>query len=80
MDPIMAAGMRLANVVGTLLAALAVFVIGGGLMFWAFSSFVWALGAGTAVSLAVGGVVGILFGGFVATPFVQRLRRLLQPG
>jgi hypothetical protein len=47
-------------------------------MFLAFSTFVYVLGAGTATSHAVGGVAGFLFGGLVATPFAQRLRRLLR--
>ena len=79
-DPIMVAVARLANLVGTVLAALAVFVTGCGLMFMAFSSFVFVLGAGTAVSHVAGAVLGVFFGGLVAAPFAQRLRRLLRSG
>ena len=76
----MAAVARLASLVGTVLAALAVFVTGCGLMFMAFSSFVFVLGAGTAVSHVAGAVLGVFFGGLVAAPFAQRLRRLLRSG
>ena len=61
-------GMRLVSVIGTFLAAVAGFVTGGGLMFVAFSSFVWPLDP--AVSKVAGAVVGVLFGRLVATPFV----------
>ena len=70
--------MRLVNIIVSAGLALAVFVVGGGLMFLAFSTFDWVLGVGTATSHAVGGVAGFLFGGLVATPFAQRLRRLLR--
>jgi hypothetical protein len=70
--------MRLVNIVVSAGLALAVFVVGGGLMVLASSSFVWVLGAGTDTSHAVGGVAGLLFGGLVATPFALRLRRLLR--
>jgi hypothetical protein len=55
--------MRLVNIVVSAGLALAVLVVGGGLMVLAFSSFVWVLGAGTDTSHAVGGVAGLLFGG-----------------
>jgi hypothetical protein len=53
-------------------------VLGAGLMYAAFSSLVWALGASTGASMAAGAAAGILTGGIVAMPFVQRLRRLLE--
>ena len=70
--------MRLANIVATAFAALLVFVVGGGAWFVAFSSLIWLLTWSLPVGYGVGAVTGVLFGGLVATPLVQRLRRLLR--
>ncbi len=67
--------MRLANIIASALAALAVFVISGVLMFTAFASLVWSLGASEPLSYVVGAAVGILTGGLIATPLAQRARR-----
>ncbi len=70
--------MRLANIVATACAALLVFVVGGGAWFMAFGSLIWLLTFSVPVGYGVGAVTGVLFGGLVATPFVQRLRRILR--
>ena len=72
----MADRMRIANTVASALAAFVVFVVAGGLAFTAFASLVWAFSANIPLSYFAGAVVGILTGGLVATPFVQRVLRL----
>ena len=70
--------MRLANILATACAALLVFVVGGGAWFMAFSALVFVLTESLPVGYCVGAVTGVLFGGLVATPLAQRLRRLLR--
>ena len=70
--------MRLANIVATTCAALLVFVVGGGAWFVAFSSLIFVLTFSFPVGYGVGAVTGVLFGGLVATPLFQSLRRLLK--
>lgn len=70
--------MRLANIVATACVALLVFVVGAGAWYMAFSTLIFVLTSSLAVGQGVGAVTGILFGGLVTTPLIQRLRRLLE--
>jgi hypothetical protein len=59
-----------ARSIARLCAALLVFSVGGGMMFVALSSLVWALTFSVGVANVVGAVAGVLFGGLVSWPFV----------
>ncbi len=66
------------NIIASAVAALAVFAVVGMLIFMAFASFVWSLGASVPLSYVAGAAMGILTGGLIATPLVQRVLRLLR--
>ncbi|MBA2713364.1 MAG: hypothetical protein H0U55_07410 [Rubrobacteraceae bacterium] len=64
------------NIIASAVAALVVCVVAGGFTFTAFASLVWAFSANIPLSYFAGAVVGILTGGLIATPLVQRVLRL----
>ena len=74
----MSTAVLLANIVATACVSVLVFVVAGGAWFLAFSSLIWSFTVDTTVSYAAGAVTGVLFGGLVATPLVQRLLRLMS--
>jgi hypothetical protein len=68
--------MQYANIIVSSCAALLLFVVAGGLMFTAAASLIWSFGFSPSVSYVAGAAMGILTGGLVATPLIQRVRRL----